>query len=72
MILNNKIKTCLLCNINNKSYIIEMNFLLNQWKIKMNMIISGFQNNTKEWSHILSNLENQIPNMSTPNIIYKP
>lgn len=41
-------------------------------KNDMNMIISGLQNNTKEWSHILNDLQNQIPNMTTPNIIYKP
>jgi hypothetical protein len=29
----------------------------------MNMIINEPQNNIKEWSHILNNLQNQILNM---------
>jgi len=34
------------------------------------MIINEPQNNIKEWSHILNNLQNQICNMLTPHIVH--
>lgn len=36
----------------------------------MNMITIELQNNTKEWNNIINNLQNQIPYMSTPNIVH--
>ncbi len=34
------------------------------------MITCELENNTIEWSRVLSNLQNQIPNMSTFNVMH--